>query len=109
MRVFRLSRGVVAAAVLAGLLLGTGSPASPVPRRGGGPIAGAAPAAVPAGSRVPWQGGSWYLHGANVPWYNGGCDFGCAASGGASSAASRGALAPGFDRARTSGMRMVLK
>src|SRR5215204_1247742 len=108
MRVFRLSRGVVVAvAVLAALLLGPGSPASPVPRRGDGPVAWAAPAAVPAGSRVPWQGGSWYLHGANVPWYNWGCDFGCTANGGASSAAVRGALAPGFARARTSGMHTI--
>src|SRR5829696_4189651 len=27
--------------------------------------------------RVAWNGGSWYLQGVNVPWYNWGCDFGC--------------------------------
>jgi hypothetical protein len=38
-------------------------------------------AAVPAGSRIPWSGGSWYLLGANYPWYNYGNDFGANAWG----------------------------
>lgn len=32
--------------------------------------------------RITWNGGEWYLHGANLPWYNWGCDFGCGRSGG---------------------------
>lgn len=33
-------------------------------------------------NRVPWQGKDWYLLGANVPWYNWACDFGCNQNGG---------------------------
>jgi len=41
------------------------------------------PVAPPAaGSRIPWGGADWYLHGVNVPWYNWGCDFGCGTSSG---------------------------
>ena len=29
-----------------------------------------------AGSRIPWQGQDWYLHGANMPYANWGRDFG---------------------------------
>jgi hypothetical protein len=106
MRVFRLSQGA-AVVILAALLVGAGALGAPAPRLEGVPPAQAAPAAVSAGSRVPWQGGSWYLHGANVPWYHWGCDFGCAASGGASSTAVQGALAPGFAQARASGMHTI--
>ncbi len=31
----------------------------------------------PAPNTVSSQGVDWYLHGANVPWYNWACDFGC--------------------------------
>ena len=30
--------------------------------------------------RIAWDGGTWYLQGVNVPWYNWGCDFGCNAT-----------------------------
>ncbi len=33
-------------------------------------------------SRLTWQGQDLYLHGANLPWYNWGCDFGCGSNGG---------------------------
>lgn len=33
-------------------------------------------------SRLTWQGQEWYVHGANLPWYNWGCDFGCGNNGG---------------------------
>lgn len=59
--------------------------------------------AVPAGNRVPWQGGSWYLHGANVPWYSWSCDFGCGASGGVTG--NQATLAAGFVRLRDAGVK----
>ncbi|MDQ3701570.1 MAG: cellulase family glycosylhydrolase [Chloroflexota bacterium] len=72
------------------------------------PPATAAPAtALGAGSRIPWQGGEWYLHGANIPWLNWGCDFGCNANGGASSTGSQGVLTEGFRRATDAGMNTM--
>ncbi len=62
---------------------------------------------VEAGSRIPWQGGAWYLHGANLPWYNWGCDFGCGAQGGVSDPAVRAALEPVLRAAGASGLRVV--
>jgi hypothetical protein len=41
--------------------------------------------ALGAGSRIPWQDGQWYLHGANVPWLNWAKDFGGNDDGGVSS------------------------
>jgi hypothetical protein len=66
---------------------------------------GAAP--VEPGSRIPWQGGAWYLHGANLPWYNWACDFGCGAQGGVSDPAVRAALEPVLRAASAAGMRVV--
>jgi hypothetical protein len=34
------------------------------------------PVITGAGNRIPWMGGSWYLSGADYPWYNYGTDFG---------------------------------
>jgi len=65
------------------------------------------PPALPAGSRIPWEGEEWYLHGANVPWYNWGCDFGCGQNGGASSAAVQSALRNGFGQLQTSGIHVA--
>ncbi|MDZ7726974.1 MAG: hypothetical protein U5Q44_01560 [Dehalococcoidia bacterium] len=46
-------------------------------------MASRAPAAsADAHDRLAWEGQEWYLHGANLPWYNWGCDFGCGSSGG---------------------------
>jgi hypothetical protein len=71
----------------------------------GGPEAARA-VDIPPGGRVPWQGGSWYLHGANVPWLNWARDFGGgAANGGVSSAASRADLERGFAQLRDAGVR----
>lgn len=38
--------------------------------------------AATSASRITWQGQDWYLHGANLPWYSWGCDFGCGSNGG---------------------------
>lgn len=60
-----------------------------------------------AGTRIPWQGGEWYLHGANVPWYNWGCDFGCNGNGGASSSSVQSALHQGFGEMQAAGMHVA--
>ena len=72
----------------------------------------AAPALVPVvdaapGSRIGWQGGSWYLHGANLPWLTWACDFGCNANGGVSSAASISTLSGKFASAQSAGMHAI--
>lgn len=63
--------------------------------------------AVSAGTRIPWQGGSYYLHGANVPWFNWGCDFGCGTGSGASNAGVNAALDAQFALAKNAGMRVL--
>ncbi len=63
--------------------------------------------AASPGSRVSWGGGSWYLQGANVPWYNWACDFGCGSNGGVSSSSSRTALASRFAQAQANGMHVL--
>lgn len=62
---------------------------------------------IGAGSRIPWQNGRWFLHGANVPWFNWGCDFGCGAQGGVSDPAVRAQLETAFRQARASGVRVL--
>jgi hypothetical protein len=61
---------------------------------------------VAAGS-VLWQGTSYYLHGANVPWFNWGCDFGCGASSGVSNATVNSALDARFAQAQAAGMHAI--
>jgi hypothetical protein len=79
-----------------------------VTARGGGRT-DAAP--LPAGGRIPWQGGSWYLHGANVPWYNWGCDFGCGIGTGDKEGVSDpemyATLDAAFAQARAAGVRVL--
>lgn len=58
-------------------------------------------------SRVSWAGKNWYLHGANLPWYNWGCDFGCGSNGGASSATVNQAVSAAFAQAKASGVNVV--
>lgn len=57
-----------------------------------------------ATNRIDWNGKSRFLAGANVPWFNWGCDFGCGASGGVSDPAVRGALDARFQQFRNTGM-----
>jgi hypothetical protein len=81
---------------------------TPTPTPAPTPTPSATPGPVPvAGSRIPWQGGNWYLHGANVPWYNYGCDFGCNQNGGVSSSSVQTALRQGFSRMRDAGMHVA--
>jgi hypothetical protein len=65
---------------------------------------------VSAGSRVPWQGGEWYLHGANVPWVNWACDFGCGVGTdkkGVSDPVIAEQLDTAFRQARDGGVRVL--
>ncbi len=72
-----------------------------------------APAEAPAiealaASRVNWNGGAYYLQGANLPWNNWGCDFGCGPSGGgASSPAARALIDSTFASAKASGLHVI--
>lgn len=60
-----------------------------------------------AGSRIPWQGGNWFLSGANVPWYNWACDFGCGAQKGVSDPAVSAPLAAAFKQAHDAGLHTM--
>ena len=91
---------------------------SPAPTAAPAPAATPAPTAtrtapapnpdpISAGNRIPWQGGSWYLLGANVPWLNWACDFGCGANGGVSSPSSQAELSRAFAELRASGAHTV--
>lgn len=58
-------------------------------------------------NRVNWAGKSWYLHGANLPWYNWGCDFGCGTSSGVSSPSTNAAVSAAFAQAKSRGINVV--
>lgn len=66
-----------------------------------------APSNTTAGSRITWQGKSWYLNGANLPWNNWGCDFGCGSNGGASSASANATLDAAFAQAKANGVNVI--
>ncbi|HET7770763.1 MAG TPA: hypothetical protein VFN74_18470 [Chloroflexota bacterium] len=97
----RAACGVLVVAMLAAGLV------APYEQGRGVPGAEAAAVPPPVGSRIPWQGGSWYLQGANVPWFNWGCDFGCGASGGVSDPAVRTQVEAGFGRLRDAGVHVA--
>jgi hypothetical protein len=63
--------------------------------------------ALVAGSRIPWQGQSWYLHGVNVPWLTWARDFGGGTKDGVSKPENRQRLADGFGQAKASGVNVV--
>ncbi len=63
-----------------------------------------APATAAPSGRVTWAGKDRFLAGANVPWFNWGCDFGCGATGGVSDPAVRAALDERFGRFRATGL-----
>lgn len=57
---------------------------------------------------VTWNGAPRYIHGANLPWYNFGTDFGGGpAGGGASSPESMGAVGAALAEAHGAGMNVV--
>src|SRR5262245_23406138 len=63
--------------------------------------------ALPAGSRIPWGDGEWYLHGANVPWFNWQKDFGGNDDGGASSKHSVETFRSTFAGAKANGANVL--
>jgi hypothetical protein len=71
------------------------------------PTVGPPGAGLSASSSVMWQGNNYYLHGANVPWLNWACDFGCGTGSGVSSAASYAALDARFAQAKAAGLRTI--
>lgn len=69
-----------------------------------------APTVVPtgtAGTRIYWRGQSYYLDGANVPWFNWGCDFGCGSNGGVSGGSTNSAIDAKFASAAAAGLRAI--
>jgi len=74
------------------------SPASPTSKAAGTPT-----------NRIPWNGANWYLHGANVPWYNWGCDFGCNVTNGKTGGVSTNipTLSAGFAQMKNAGMHVA--
>src|ERR1044071_3007358 len=60
--------------------------------------------AAPVGSRIPWQGSGFYLHGANLPWLNWGREFGGGSgNGGVTSTSSQSTLRAAFQQLHDSG------
>ncbi len=60
-----------------------------------------------ASTRITWQGRDWYLHGANLPWVNWGCDFGCGAQGGASSPLVGQVVSTVMQAAKPAGLNVI--
>lgn len=56
-------------------------------------------------NRITYLGRDWYVHGANVPWYSWGCDFGCNQNGGVMG--NTQILSSGFQKLKNSNMHMV--
>jgi hypothetical protein len=86
------------------------APAASTVRAAGpaGPGAGQITArALGAGSRIPWQDGEWYLHGANVPWLTWAKDFGGNDDGGVSSQHSRQTIRDTFGAVKGHGTNVV--
>jgi hypothetical protein len=60
-----------------------------------------------AGSRIPWEGQNWYLHGVNMPWYNWQCDFGCGTNSGVTNSSVKSAIAAKFGQLQAAGVHTV--
>lgn len=80
---------------------------TPTPTPSATPSAKPIVGALGPGTRISWQGQTYYLSGANVPWLNFGCDFGCGAKGGASSASVKSALSAKLAEAARAGMHTI--
>lgn len=98
----------LSALLLAHTVVGTAGAAAPVaPAISTSGTGSRATAPTAAGSRIPWQGGSWYLNGVNIPWFNWGCDFGCGSSGGVSDPNTRQWLEQGFGAMQANGVKVA--
>lgn len=58
-------------------------------------------------NRVRYLGEDWYIQGANLPWYNWGCDFGCGTNGGVSDTSVQNALKPVLSQAKANGFNVI--
>lgn len=63
--------------------------------------------ALSTGSRITWQGHDWFLQGANVPWVNFACDFGCNAKSGVTAPDVTAALNAKFQQAQAGGLHTI--
>ena len=95
----RMAWTLAAALVLAGAIAPRGAPIVST--------VSAASVPPPVGSRIPWQGGSWYLNGVNIPWFNWSCDFGCGSSGGVSDPTVNRQLSDRFATLAASGVHVA--
>src|SRR5581483_9427178 len=57
-------------------------------------------------TRIPYQGGNWFVAGVNVPWWNWACDFGCGPSGGGVSG-NASTFSAGFQQLKNAHVHMV--
>jgi len=87
----------------------TATPTTSLPTASATPSASQPASTSPTspGTRITWNGKSWYVHGANLPWYNWGCDFGCGSNGGASSSTVNSAVSAAFAQAKANGVNVV--
>ena len=58
-------------------------------------------------NRISWNGQEWYLHGANMPWYNWSCDFGCNNNGGVSQASIKSEINTRFNQLDSANIHVV--
>jgi len=74
----------------------------------GGPAASVTSARqLGAGSRIPWQGQDWYLHGANMPYLSWGRDFGGGSKDGVSNRDNYAMLSRTLADAKAQGVNVV--
>lgn len=66
-------------------------------------------AETPSVNRIYFGGKNWYVQGANVPWYNWACDFGCNSLNGKSGGVSTNTqlLTQAFVTAKTNGVNVL--
>jgi hypothetical protein len=63
--------------------------------------------ALGVGSRIPWQGQDWYLHGANMPYLNWGRDFGGGSKDGVSNRDNYAMLSQVIGDAKAQGTNVI--
>ena len=77
--------------------------ATPVPTQTATPP----PSNTQPGTRIKVNGQDWFLNGANLPWYNWGCDFGCGSDNGVSKSANRTAIGNKLNEASKAGLKTI--
>lgn len=77
--------------------------ATPVPTQTATPP----PSNSQPGTRINVNGQGWFLNGANLPWYNWSCDFGCGSNDGVSKNSNRTAIGNKLGEASKSGLKTI--